>query len=53
MSIREVSIASLDAKAWRTIDFHEGDPVDEVSFKALIREPVELIKLKTAQKIAN
>jgi len=34
--------ASLDGNAWRAIDFHEGDKVDESAFKALIREAVAL-----------
>ncbi len=33
--------ASLEGNAFRAIDFHEGDTVDEVAFKALIREAVE------------
>ena len=34
--------ASLEGNAWRAIDFHEGDKVDDASFKALIREAVAL-----------
>jgi hypothetical protein len=34
--------ASLEGNALRAIDFHEGDTVDEASFKALIREAVDL-----------
>ena len=32
--------AGLDAKATRGIDFHEGDKIDEVALKDLIREAV-------------
>jgi hypothetical protein len=32
----------LDSKTVRAIDFHEGDVVNEVPLKALIREAVEL-----------
>lgn len=34
--------ASLEGNAFRAIDFHEGDTVDETAFKALIHEAVEL-----------
>ncbi len=34
--------ASLEGNAWRAIDFHEGDTIDEAAFKALICEAVEL-----------
>ena len=32
--------AGLDAKATRGIDFHEGDQIDEVALKDLVREAV-------------
>lgn len=32
--------AGLESKSRRSIDFHEGDRIDEASFKALIREVV-------------
>jgi len=32
--------SSLEGRARRAIDFHEGDKVDESAFKALIREAV-------------
>lgn len=32
--------AGLDAKATRGIDFHEGDELDELSLKELVREAV-------------
>ena len=32
--------AGLDAKATRGIDFHEGDNIDEVALKDLVREAV-------------
>ncbi len=34
--------ASLGGKAWRAIDFHEGDVVDQGAFRELIREAVKL-----------
>jgi len=36
--------SSLDGNARRAIDFREGDKVDRVSFKALIRQAVALNK---------
>ncbi len=34
--------SSLEGNARRAIDFHEGDTIDPVAFKALIREAVAL-----------
>jgi hypothetical protein len=34
--------ASLEGNARRAIDLHEGDPIDETAFVALIREAVAL-----------
>ena len=34
--------ASLEGKAWRAIDLHEGDEIDEAAFKTLIRAAVAL-----------
>jgi len=34
--------ASLEGNAWRAIDFHEDDKVDEEAFRTLIREAVTL-----------
>jgi hypothetical protein len=34
--------SSLDGKARRAIDLHEGDAIDEEAFKALIRAAVSL-----------
>ena len=34
--------SSLEGNARRAIDFHEGDKINEVAFKALIREAVTL-----------
>ncbi len=34
--------SSLDGNTRRAIDLHEGDPIDESAFKALIREAVAL-----------
>jgi hypothetical protein len=42
--------ASLEGNAWRAIDFHEGDTVDEAAFKALIREAVGLNTSKVREK---
>lgn len=39
---KKIFNASLAGNAWRAIDFHEGDVVDEAAFKALIREAVAL-----------
>jgi hypothetical protein len=39
---RKLFNASLEGNAFRAIDFHEGDTVDEAAFKALIREAVDL-----------
>ena len=36
--------ASLEGKARRAIDVHEGEDIDEKAFKALIREAVALNK---------
>jgi hypothetical protein len=40
----------LDSKTVRAIDFHEGDPVDEVALKALILEAMRLNTLKKPQR---
>jgi hypothetical protein len=42
--------ASLEGNAWRAIDFHEGDTLDEAAFKALIREAVRLNTSKVREK---
>jgi hypothetical protein len=34
--------SSLEGNVRRAIDFHEGDPIDEDAFMALIREAVRL-----------
>jgi len=34
--------SSLEGNTRRAIDFHEGDPIDDDAFKALIREAVKL-----------
>jgi hypothetical protein len=34
--------ASLEGKAWRAIDLHEGEKIDEEALKALIRAAVTL-----------
>ena len=34
--------SSLEGNAWRAIDIHEGEEVDESAFKALVREAVAL-----------
>jgi hypothetical protein len=40
----------LDSKTVRAIDFHEGDVVNEVPLKALIREAVELNLSKARER---
>jgi hypothetical protein len=32
----------LAGKQWRTIDIHEGDTINEVSLKALVREAIQV-----------
>jgi hypothetical protein len=44
--------SSLEGKARRAIDFHEGDTVDEAAFKALIREAVGLNTSKVREREA-
>jgi hypothetical protein len=39
--------AGLDAKATRGIDFHEGDKIDEVALKDLVREAVAYNKSRS------
>jgi hypothetical protein len=34
--------AGLEGNARRAIDLHEGDPLDQTAFKALIRQAVAL-----------
>jgi hypothetical protein len=34
--------SSLEGNLRRAIDFHQGDKIDEIAFKALIREAVTL-----------
>ncbi|NNN12175.1 MAG: DUF1801 domain-containing protein [Acidimicrobiaceae bacterium] len=38
--------SSLDGNTRRAIDFHEDDMIDEEAFKALVRQAVDLNKLK-------
>ena len=42
----------LEGKQWRTIDFHEGDKINETSFKVLIQTAVDYnyAKVKTVGK---
>ncbi len=42
--------ASLDGNMRRAIDIHEGEEVDEIAFKALVREAIELNKSKSSKK---
>ena len=42
--------SSLEGNARRAIDFHEGDKIDEASFKALIREAVALNRSAAARR---
>ena len=39
---RKIFNSSLEGNARRAIDFHEGDKVDKIVFKALIREAIVL-----------
>ena len=41
--------SSLNARVWRAIDFHEGDKVDEVALKTLIRAAVALNTSSTSK----
>jgi len=44
--------ASLEGNAWRAIDIHEGDKVDEVALKDLVRAAVALnLKGKSKPKL--
>jgi hypothetical protein len=47
--------ASLEGNAFRAIDLHEGDTVDEAAFKALIHEAVELntSKVRARSRLLN
>ena len=42
--------SSLEGNARRAIDFHEGEEIDEPSFKALVREAVELNQASVRRK---
>ena len=42
--------SSLEGNTRRAIDFHEGDKIDEPSFKALIREAVALNRSAAARR---
>lgn len=42
--------AGLDSRVRRAIDIHEGDKIDEASFKALIREAVALNQSAAARR---
>ena len=39
---KKIFNSSLEGNARRAIDFHEGDKVDKIAFKSLIREAVAL-----------
>ena len=39
---KKIFNSSLEGNARRAIDYHEGDKVDKIAFKALIREAVAL-----------
>ncbi len=39
---KKIFNSSLEGNARRAIDFHEGDKVDKIAFKALIREAIAL-----------
>jgi hypothetical protein len=42
--------SSLEGNTRRAIDLHEGHPIDETAFKALIREAVALNEAKARQE---
>ncbi len=42
--------AGLGGKTWRAIDIHEGDPLNEPAFRALIREAVAANVSRTRAK---
>jgi hypothetical protein len=42
--------SSLEGNTRRAIDFHEGDEVDAIAFKALVSETVELNTSSTARR---
>lgn len=39
---RRIFNASLEAKTWRAIDFHQGDKIDAAGIKALVRDAAAL-----------
>jgi hypothetical protein len=41
--------SSLEGNVRRAIDFHEGDPIDEAAFTALVRAAVDLNRSKKAR----
>jgi hypothetical protein len=45
--------SSLEGNVRRAIDIHEGEEIDVVAFKALVREAVALNKSKPAKKKAK
>src|SRR5262249_16187951 len=45
--------ASLEGNAWRAIDIHEGDKIDENALKALIRAAVALNTSSAAPRPAT
>ena len=47
---RKVFNAGLDGGAWRSIDLHEGDKLDAVGFKGLVRAAIEVNKAKPAKR---
>jgi hypothetical protein len=50
--LKKLFNSSLEGKARRAIDFHEGDSVDKAAFKALIREAVGLNTSKVREREA-
>jgi hypothetical protein len=42
--------AGLDGNKWRSIDFFEGDTIDERPFKALVRAAIEFNQIREMKK---
>jgi hypothetical protein len=45
--------AGLDGKVWRAIDFFEGDAIDEMALKGLIRAAIDYNQAKPKKKAAK
>jgi hypothetical protein len=47
---RKVFNAGLDGGTWRSIDLHEGDKLDAVGFKGLVRAAIAVNEAKPAKR---